>query len=512
MPQALLELHGMTKRFPGVLANDAVSLSVNPQEIHALLGENGAGKSTLVKMIYGVMRPDHGCMRLDGEAYAPHKPAEARAKGIGMVFQQFSLFEGLTVAENIALGIRAKMARSGLRQRIAAVSSAYGLRLDPDRRVGNLSVGERQRIEIVRCLLQEPKLIIMDEPTSVLAPQEIEVLFQTLRRLRSEGCSILYISHKLEEIRALCDRATILRDGKVVGNCDPKQQSTQQLAEMMIGTPLMPPQRATSGLGPVRLKVVDLTLASEEQFGVDLEHVDLEVRGGEIFGIAGVAGNGQAELMAALIGERLANRPGAIAIDGTPVGAQGPSVRRALGLTCVPEERMGYGSVADLALWENALLTASTRMKLATWGFIGVPRAKRFAGKIVREFAVRTRGIEHAVRGLSDGNLQKFVMGREMLQAPGVLIAAQPTWGVDAGAAATIHTFLLSLAKLGTAVLIVSQDLDELFAISSRIAVFAGGRLSPARPVDELTTQHIGLAMGTPGGWDTPSEAPPAHA
>jgi general nucleoside transport system ATP-binding protein len=511
MTQALLELHGLTKRFPGVLANDAVTLSVNHKEIHALLGENGAGKSTLVRMIYGVMRPDDGFMRLNGEAYAPHKPAEARAKGIGMVFQQFSLFEGLTVAENIALGISAKMARKGLRQRIAAVSTAYGLKLDPDRRVGNLSVGERQRIEIVRCLLQEPKLIIMDEPTSVLAPQEIEVLFQTLRRLLSEGCSILYISHKLEEIRALCDRATILRGGKVVGTCDPRQKSTHQLAEMMIGTPLMPPQRATSGLGPVRLKVVDLTLVSEEQFGVDLERVGLEVRGGEIFGIAGVAGNGQAELMAALTGERLA-RPGAIVIDGTPVGAQRPSMRRALGLTCVPEERVGYGSVPDMALWENAVLTARTRMQLATWGFIGVPRAKRFAGKIVREFGVRTRGIEHAVRSLSDGNLQKFVMGREMLQAPAVLIAAQPTWGVDAGAAATIHKFLLSLAQSGTAVLIVSQDLDELFAISSRIAVIAGGRLSPARPVDELTTQHIGLAMGAHGGWETPPGAPPAHA
>jgi len=512
MTPALLELHGITKRFPGVLANDAVTLSIDHKEIHALLGENGAGKSTLVKIIYGVMRPDDGFMRLNGEVYAPHKPAEARGKGIGMVFQQFSLFEGLTVAENIALGISAKMARSGLRERIAAVSTAYGLKLDPDRRVGNLSVGERQRVEIVRCLLQEPKLIIMDEPTSVLTPQEIEVLFQTLRRLVSEGCSILYISHKLEEIRALCDRATILRGGKAVGDCDPKQQSAHRLAEMMIGTTLVPPQRATFGLGPVRLKVADLTLASDEQFGVGLEHVGLEVKGGEIFGIAGVAGNGQAELMEALIGERLANAPSAIEIDGVPVGVQGPAVRRALGLTCVPEERVGHGSVPDMTLWENAVLTAKSRMKLATWGFIGVPRAKRFAGKVVQELGVRTRGIEHAVRSLSGGNLQKFVMGREMLQAPAVLIAAQPTWGVDAGAAATIHKFLLSLAQSGTAILIVSQDLDELFAISSRIAVIAGGRLSPARPVDRLTTQQIGLAMGAHGGWEAPPGAEPTHA
>jgi general nucleoside transport system ATP-binding protein len=512
MTAALLELEGITKRFPGVIANDAVTLCVDRQEIHALLGENGAGKSTLVKMIYGVMRPDDGRMRLNGEAYAPHKPAEARAKGIGMVFQQFSLFEGLTVAENIALGISAKMAQRGLRERIGAVSTAYGLKLDADRRVGNLSVGERQRVEIVRCLLQEPKLIIMDEPTSVLTPQEIEALFQTLRRLVSEGCSILYISHKLEEIRALCDRATILRGGKVVGDCDPKQQTARSLAQMMIGTTLVPPQRETLAVGPVRLKLSGLTVASDEQFGVDLEHVNLEVKGGEIFGIAGVAGNGQAELMEALIGERPANTPGAIEIDGMPVGAQGPSVRRALGMCCVPEERMGHGSVPDMSLWENAVLTAKTRMKLATWGFIGVARAKSFAGKVVHDFGVRTRGIEHAARSLSGGNLQKFVMGREMLQAPAVLIAAQPTWGVDAGAAATIHKFLLSLAQTGTAVLIVSQDLDELFAISSRIAVIAGGRLTPAQSVDRLSTQQIGLAMGAHRGWEAPPGPEPAHA
>src|SRR5690349_15912493 len=255
MTSALLELHGLTKRFPGVLANDAVTLRVGHKEIHALLGENGAGKSTLVKMIYGIMRPDDGHMRLNGEIYAPHKPAEARAKGIGMVFQQFSLFDGLTVAENIALGIRAKMARRGLRERIAAVSTAYGLKLDPDRRVGNLSVGERQRVEIVRCLLQQPKLIIMDEPTSVLTPQEVEVLFQTLRRLVAEGRSILYISHKLEEIRTLCQRATILRAGRVVASLEPGQESARRLAELMLGGSLPLLRRRTAQpAGPVRLR------------------------------------------------------------------------------------------------------------------------------------------------------------------------------------------------------------------------------------------------------------------
>jgi simple sugar transport system ATP-binding protein len=509
MTGPVLELEGITKGFPGVVANDDVTFSVGAREIHALLGENGAGKSTLVKMIYGAMRPDKGIMRLNGEPYAPHKPSEARGKGVGMVFQHFSLFEGLSVAENIALGISARLAKKDLRQNIASVSTAYGLSLDPDRRVGNLSVGERQRVEIVRCLLQEPKLLIMDEPTSVLTPQEIEVLFATLRRLVSEGCSILYISHKLEEIRTLCDRATILRNGKVVGRCDPRCESARSLAELMIGATLNPPRREPGDIGPVRLKVNGLVLASGEQFGVDLEDISVDVRGGEIVGIAGVAGNGQSELMAALIGERLAGAARAIEIDGVPVGQLDPAARRRLGMCFVPEERLGHGSAPDMSLWENALLTAKGRMRLGSFGFIGVLRAKKFTNKVVVDFGVRTPSVDGAARSLSGGNLQKFVMGRELLQNPAVLIAAQPTWGVDAGAAASIHKFLLSLAQTGTAILIVSQDLDELFTISNRIAVIAGGRLTPARPVDQLTTEQIGLDMG--GHHPSGNGREPAH-
>jgi general nucleoside transport system ATP-binding protein len=496
MSRPLLELKRIAKRFPGVLANDDVSLAVGTGEIHALLGENGAGKSTLVKIVYGVLLPDAGTMHLNGEVYAPARPSEARERGIGMVFQHFSLFEGLTVAENIALGIVARRARKDLGDRIAAVSSAYGLKLDPGRLVGTLSVGERQRVEVVRCLLQQPKLLIMDEPTSVLTPQEIEALFATLRRLKSEGCSILYISHKLEEIRTLCDRATILRGGKVVATCDPRQETARSLAETMIGTTLTPPRREGNGIGAVRLKVSGLSLSSDEQFGVDLKDVSLEVRAGEILGIAGVAGNGQAELMQALIGERPAGVRSAIAVDGIPVGNDGPSARRVLGMCFVPEERLGHASVADMSLWENAALTATARMGLGRLGFLGVASAKEFAGKVVADFDVRTAGVDSAARSLSGGNLQKFVIGREMLQVPSVLIAAQPTWGVDAGAAATIHRVLLSLARAGTAVLVVSQDLDELFAVAHRIAVIANGRLTPAKPAEELTAHEIGLSMG----------------
>jgi general nucleoside transport system ATP-binding protein len=499
-PSPLLELQGIAKRFPGVLANDDVTLSVGQREIHALLGENGAGKSTLVKIVYGLIRPDAGVMLFKGEPYAPARPSEARERGIGMVFQHFSLFEGLTVAENIALGLDARHARKGLSDRIAAVSSTYGLRLDPGRLVGTLSVGERQRVEIVRCLLQEPRLLIMDEPTSVLTPPEVDLLFATLRRLVAEGCSILYISHKLEEIRTLCDRATILRGGRKVATCDPRQETARSLAEMMIGATLTPPRRETNGSGVVRLKVNALSLPSDHQFGIPLRDVGFEVRAGEVLGIAGVAGNGQSELMQALIGERLAGAARAITVDGVPVGSSGPTRRRALGLSFAPEERLGHASVADMSLWENAALTAATRMGLSRLGFLDVGKAKSFAGKVIADFGVRTTGPDAAARSLSGGNLQKFVIGREVLQAPSVLIAAQPTWGVDAGAAALIHELLLSLARAGTAVLVISQDLDELLAIASRIAVIANGRLSAARSTDELTPHDLGLSMGAHAG------------
>ena len=492
----LLDIRDVSKAFPGVLANDHVSFSVAKGEIHALLGENGAGKSTMVKMIYGVMRPDQGSMTFEARPYAPAKPSDARAQGIGMVFQHFTLFEALTVAENVALGMEGRVAQRDLGQRIRSVAESYGFPIDPDRLVGTLSVGERQRIEIIRCLLQNPRLIIMDEPTSVLTPQEVEVLFKTLRRIKSEGCSVLYISHKLEEIRSLCDKATILRGGKVVASCDPRKETARSLAELMIGTILKPATRQAAKLGPVRLKVDRLSLPSEHQFGVDLDAISLEVKGGEILGIAGVAGNGQIELMAALIGERLMDSGSAIAVDAIPVGRLGPQQRRATGMAFIPEERLGHAAVPSMSLTENTVLSALSRKNLARHGFIDVERSQSFALEIVDKFNVKTAGIGHAAKSLSGGNLQKFVVGREVLQAPAVLIASQPTWGVDAGAAAAIHQYLINLAANGAALLVISQDLDELLAISARIAVIANGRLSEARPVEQVSVEEIGLNMG----------------
>jgi simple sugar transport system ATP-binding protein len=492
---ALLELSGITKRFPGVLANDNVGFSIAPGAVHALLGENGAGKSTLVKMIYGVMRPDQGEMRFDGAPYAPARPSEARAQGVGMVFQHFSLFEALSVAENVSLGMNKEAVGKDLDRMIVEVSESYGLSLNPARLIGSLSVGERQRVEIVRCLLQNPRLLIMDEPTSVLTPQEVDVLFETLRKLSSEGCSILYISHKLEEIRTLCGSATVLRGGKVVANCDPRQETAKSLAEMMIGTSLSFPERQEADLGDERLVIAELSAVCPDPFGTDLVDISFSVRAGEILGIAGVAGNGQVELMEVLIGER-STEDGAVLIDGEPVGRLGPTERRRRGMCSVPEERLGHGAVPDMSLWENIILSARTRMGIEKNGFLGLNIAQDFAGEVVDAFNVKTAGIEHAARSLSGGNLQKFIVGREMLQNPTVLVILQPTWGVDAAAAADIHRALQKLAKGGAAILVISQDLNELMAISTSFAVISEGRLSEPRPTGEMSIEEIGLLMG----------------
>jgi len=495
---SLLSLTGIVKQFPGCLANDRVSLTIMPGEIHALLGENGAGKSTLVKIIYGVQKPDAGDINWQGQSVSINSPSHARDLGIGMVFQHFSLFEALTVGDNIALGLNKPEDRKGLGDRIVEISRSYGLALDPTRVVHDLSVGERQRIEIVRCLLQQPRLLIMDEPTSVLTPQEVNRLFDTLRRLSSEGCAILYISHKLEEIRALCERATIMRLGRVVAHCDPRQETAKKLAEMMIGAELKAPAhgKAPSDGNPTRLTVRALSMKSEQQFGTDLKDISFEVSAGEIMGIGGIAGNGQTELMAALSGETTTPSEATIVIDNVPVGRKGPGQRRALGGCFVPEERNGHAAVRDMTLRENAFLSANVRRALSVMGLIKEAETTKFAAEVVKAFDVRTTGPEAEARSLSGGNLQKFIVGREVLQAPSVLVVSQPTWGVDAGAAAAIHQALIDLAENGAAVVVISQDLDEIFAICDRIAVIAAGRLSQAIPVREASVEQIGLLMG----------------
>ncbi len=501
MTETLLRIESLTKAYPGVIANADVSLSIGVGEVHALLGENGAGKSTLVKMIYGLVRPDQGRMTLRGATYAPHEPRAARAAGVAMVFQHFSLFEALNVAENVALGMENPPPQRELAARIRQVSHDYGLPLDPGRLVGDLSAGERQRVEIIRCLLQDPKLLIMDEPTSVLTPQEVGILFQTLRKLAAEGTAILYISHKLEEIRALCDEATILRRGKVVATCTPRERTARDMAELMVGAVLTPPERSGLKLGPVALQVSGLSAVSPNPFGTALKDISFSVQRGEILGIAGVAGNGQDELLLALSGEIRGARD-AVKIDGASFGDQGPNDRRKAGLVTAPEERLGHAAAPDMSLTENALLTGAVRQGLTSRGFINWAATRDFAARIVGDFDVRTPGINVAARALSGGNLQKFVIGREVLQAPSVLIVNQPTWGVDAAAAAAIRQALIDRAATGAAIVVISQDLDELLEITDRFAALNGGRMTAPCPTEGLTVDQIGLMMGGAHGME----------
>jgi len=479
-----------------VKMTDNVDLKIKPGEVHALLGENGAGKSTLVKMIYGILKPDAGSILFNGEPVDVHTPAHARELGVAMVFQHFSLFDSLSVVENISLGMDHDSDMDELAQEITELSNRYGLPLDPQRHVYTLSVGERQRIEIIRCLLQKPKLLVMDEPTSVLTPQEVEKLFVTLKRLSEEGMAILYISHKLNEIKALCSNATILRLGKKVDSVKVEDETTQSLAAMMMGKELKDiahPEQAE--LGEVRLSVKGLDMPSRDKTGIALQGMNLQVRAGEVVGISGVAGNGQDELLAALNGEQRCAQASDIEIEGQPAGRMGPNERRLIGLASVPEKRLGHGAVPDMNLVENSFLTAFKRLGLIKNGLIDSVKTSLFADKIIQQFSVKTPGSDVPAASLSGGNLQKFIIGRELLQDPDILIVAQPTWGVDAGAAQTIRLELRQLAANGAAVLVISQDLDELLEISDRIGAICGGKLSRFYPTSDITTEQVGMLM-----------------
>jgi simple sugar transport system ATP-binding protein len=412
-----------------------------------------------------------------------------------MVFQHFSLFDELTVAENIAVALSGDWSLSTVRSRLSEISRTYGLALDADRAVWTLSAGERQRIEIVRCLLQNPRLLILDEPTSVLTPQEAEHLFTTLDRLSAEGCSILYISHKLEEVRRLCRRATILRAGRVVATIDPRAKSAREIAALMVGNEVGEVRTdAPHDIQGEMLKVSRLSMPAAGLHGQALREIDLVARAGEVVGIAGVAGNGQSELFAALSGERLADRTDAVVIAGKPSGTIGIDARRRLGAAFVPEERLGHAAAPSHRLSENTLISHAAA-EVSRSGFILVNAAKRLARSIVQSFDVRTPEGDPQARKLSGGNLQKFVIGREIIRKPKLIIVDQPTWGVDAGAARLIRQALVDLARAGSAIVVVSQDLDELFEVADRMAVIHQGHLSPLKAVGEWTKEAVGLEM-----------------
>jgi simple sugar transport system ATP-binding protein len=506
----LLSAVSISKRYGDFLANDCVDLDLFQAEIHALLGENGAGKSTLVKVMYGLIQPSGGELRWMGEKVVLSGPSEARALGIGMVFQHFSLFENLTVAENVALGLPPTEPFAAISARLAETARVYGLPLDPKREVWRLSVGERQRIEIVRALMQNPKLLILDEPTAVLTPQEADQLFIVLERLKSEGRAILYISHKLEEVKRLCDTATILRLGKKVATCNPRQETAASLARMMVGAEIGEVKAAAKrGAMVPRLLIQKLSLEPDDPHGTRLKEISLEVRGGEIVGIAGVAGNGQDELFAALSGERLAPSDGTIVIDGRAAGLLNVNDRRRMGAAFVPEERLGHGCAPRMKLSENALLTGHAASGMVKRGFINKPATLAYVDRTTKSFDVRKAKRDPEAVSLSGGNLQKFVVGREILRDPRVLVVSQPTWGVDAGAAAVIRQALVDLAGRGSAVLVISQDLDELTEIADRIAVMFHGKLSAPLEAAQATRERLGLLMGgaDPGAHDGEQEA-----
>lgn len=493
---ALVDMRGITKSYPGCIANDSVDLTIHAGRIHALLGENGAGKSTLVKVLYGLLQADAGDIVWSGQIVKITSPAQARDLGIALVFQHFSLFESMSVLENIAMGMSCA-ANDRLAKEIVEVSNKYGLPLDPNRQVYTLSVGERQRIEIVRCLLQSPKLLIMDEPTSVLTPQEVDTLFMTLRRLAKEGMAILYISHKLNEIKVLCNEATILRGGKRVAVANPAEESAESLAALMIGNEIPTTQRRSRKAGSeVKLALNNARMSVSEQHQVPLHNLNLQLHANEIVGIAGVAGNGQNEFLQAVAGEVKFDNPNSFLINGNSAGHLSAGARRQAGLCSVPEERLGHASVPGMSLTENTFLTAHHRLDLRTGTFISPKKSKQYTEKIIATLNVQCKDSRSAAASLSGGNLQKFIVGRELEQQPDILVVSQPTWGVDAGAANAIHQALLSLADSGAAVLVISQDLDELMLITDRIGALCAGRLSDFYSTDSISVQQVGLLMG----------------
>jgi simple sugar transport system ATP-binding protein len=470
-----LELRGISKSYGSLRANDAISLTIGRGEIHALLGENGAGKSTLMKIVNGAVTADSGEILWNGDKVAINNPSVAQRLGIAMVHQHFALFDQATVAENIALSQSGPLRLRALSARIRELSDHYGMPLDPDRAVRLLSVGERQRVEILRSLMGRPNLLILDEPTAVLAPAAISLLFDMLRRIAAEGCSILYVSHKLEEIRSLCHSATILRGGRVVGTADPAATST-------------------AAQDKPRLEAIGLSAPKADPFGTALDGVSFALRGGEILGIAGVSGNGQAELMALLGGERLAAAD-MIWLAGEPIGDLGVAERRGCGMAVVPEERLGQATIPDMSLSDNVLLTGRVD-QFVRHGLIDRIKVKTAADRIINRFAVACGGAGAPARSLSGGNLQKYIVGREIALAPAILILAQPTWGVDVAAATFIRQSLIDLSRAGAAILVISEDLDELLDLCDRIAVLQRGRLSKAEPNRALDRERIGLLMG----------------
>ncbi|MFB7276491.1 ABC transporter ATP-binding protein [Streptomyces hydrogenans] len=516
-----MELHGITKRFPGVVANKDIAITVRKGTVHALIGENGAGKSTLMKILYGMQKPDEGTIAIDGEQVTFSSPGDAIARGIGMVHQHFMLADNLTVLENVVLGgeklygIGAKA-----RKKIKEISDAYGLGVRPDALVEDLGVADRQRVEILKVLYRGAKILILDEPTAVLVPQEVDALFDNLRELKAEGLTVIFISHKLGEVLKVADDITVIRRGTTVGTADPKTATTKQLAELMVGSELPSPETRESTVTDVAmLEVKGLTLLESGSTGAPLttaapadpsatavvreevavgrkllDDVSLTIHKGEILGIAGVEGNGQTELIEALMGLRTPDS-GGISLDGQDISALPVRKRREGGIGYIPEDRHRHGLLLEAPLWENRILGHVTEAPNSKRGILDPKAARKDTERIVREYDVRTPGIDVTAASLSGGNQQKLIVGREMSHNPKFLIAAHPTRGVDVGAQAQIWDAIREARREGLAVLLISADLDELIGLSDTLRVMYRGKLVADADPATITPEQLGSAM-----------------
>jgi len=493
-----LQMLGIVKRFPGVLANDHVDFDVRSGEIHTLLGENGAGKSTLMRQLYGLYRPDEGRILIDGVEQHFHSPQDAIAAGIGMIHQHFMLVPTLTVVENVALGLKSSrgplLDLDKVEKRVVELADKYGLKVDPRAYIWQLAVGEQQRVEILKALYRGAALLILDEPTAVLTPQEVEELFAVLRQMANDGHALIFISHKLHEVLAISTRITVLRDGRVVGERPNKDVTKTELATMMVGRPvILQYDRVEQQPGPVRLSIQDLYVRGDRG-GDAVKGVSLDVHAGEIVGLAGVSGNGQRELAQALAGLRPA-RQGRILLDGRDVTHASPSERIAAGQSYIPEERMRDGAIKDFSVADNYILEDHGKPPFARQIFLNFREIEHQTRRAVEAYAVKTPSLNTPLKNLSGGNIQKLILARELSRTPKVLIASQPTRGVDIGATEYIHRRLLQQRQEGTAILLISEDLDEIRALSDRIAVMYEGQIVGIVDGRTATTEQLGLMM-----------------
>jgi simple sugar transport system ATP-binding protein len=505
-----VELHGITKRFPGVVANRDINIVVKRGQVHAIVGENGAGKSTLMKILYGMQRPDEGTIAIDGREISFHSPSDAIDAGVGMVHQHFMLADNLTVLENVVLG--SEPSRAGLidfgaaRRRITEISDSYGLDVEPDKLVEGLGVGDRQRVEILKVLYRGARILILDEPTAVLVPQEVDELFDNLRELKAEGLTVLFISHKLDEVLEVADEITVVRRGTTVKTVDPKGVTARQLAELMVGSELPTPEtRESTVTDEVVLQGDGLTVRATDGRAL-IDDVSFVIHRGEVLGIAGVEGNGQAELVEAVMGMRpLA--AGTIQLGGEDLSAWGTRRRREAGIGYIPEDRHRHGLLLDSPLWENRILGHQTQEPNVNGPWIDRGGARRDTQRIVEQYDVRTPGIDVLASSLSGGNQQKLIVGREMSGEPKVLIASHPTRGVDVGAQAAIWDHIRTARREGLAVLLISADLDELIGLSDSIKVILRGRFVADVDPSDVTPEDLGSAMTGAGDRAKGSEA-----